>query len=274
MDKKENLNEPSTAIELFIWRRAFRSPERRVSRSDVMLAIGVSHTTASRALSDAAAASKGLLVRKDKWVEAQPWAITPHFVNEEDLMAALLAGRDEFADLGLTPEELPIKRNRWSEEMPFKPGVLACLVEKTTRQKSVYLQFVDLEKPGQAEWVRIVPLGIEQHGSQFHLLAQDVDASSLARPVRRLFSFRGILGVRDDPKSLPRRFTLAGHHDSPTHIAATPHHTFEDDQKSAIESVFLIKKGKIELASRSVDFFVNEQRQVGLESPCLLEISR
>lgn len=243
-----------TENELFVWRRAFRSPLRTVVRAEVMEALGISKTAASTLLSDTVVASAGLLVREGYKVLAPVWSVTPVWIDETDLMESLDCGRTSFSQTGLRACELPINLSRWSSNLPAVPGALTTIVQACSRKRPVFIRYVGLRAGSRARFRRIFPLVLERMGDQWRLVAHDLEVEDF--PLR-VFVLSRITGANTDSSKLPRGFLAASPIDFKKPVNVDWDLRLTADQIEALRNELGVDShGKVSLNSRDEHEFL------------------
>lgn len=244
----------SDEMELFVWRRAFRSHKRTVVRADVVAAFAVSVSTASNTIASALISCGGLLERHGYKVIAPPWAQAPHWADEADLMDALDKGDVRFAKTGLTPRELPVNFSSWSNNLPSKPGAFMKIVAATTKERPLHIRYVGLKAGDLARYRRIFPIALERMGDQWRVVAHDLEVEDFSL---RTFILARITGAVDDDAKLPKGFILGNSTDYKQKIQVDWDLRLNKDQREALTSELGIdSKGLAHVNSRDVHEFL------------------
>lgn len=241
-----------TPICLFLWRRAFRSTARTVTRADVLEAFSVSASTASKALSAVAESEEGqmLLIRAAKAVKARETAQPPSWADEADLMASLQGGRLEFMHTGLRDVELPVNIVRWSRPMSATPGVLQALVEACTAQLSVHIRYVSLRRGARAKDYWMAPLGLEQMGDQWRVFGHDLEDE---RFQVKTFVLPRIVTAVPSKRRLPSGLIRANSVDATKSFTPTLNGRLTEEQRAVVRHELLIDaEGRLELPERGI----------------------
>lgn len=240
----------------FIWRRAFRSAQRCVVRADLMNAFDMSGNKASALLTNVANESDGSMVREGNKVIAKGWASPPFFAGEVDLMDHISRGLTDIEFTGLKPDELPINRVVWSQNLPSSPGALQKIVSCICTKKPIWILYVGMDKGNAGNWRRVMPLSLDCLGEQWRVSAQDLKLEKEHYPVRT-FVLTRILDAKDDLEKLPSKFIRASGFDVNRKIPVEFNPLLTKEQMSVLKHEFLIKTGRVDLPERSVyEFFI------------------
>jgi hypothetical protein len=235
----------------FVWRRAFRSPSRSVTRSDLLQAFDMSGNTASALLTGQAKISNGLLVRDGNRIVAPAWAASPHMAGEEDLMDHLGRGMFEMCFTGLTMEELPINRATWTENLPMDPGALETIVQCIGKKRSLFIHYISMARGDFGKWRRVLPLALDCIGTQWRMVGQDLGNAKDAYPIRT-FVLARIEKVKPDDEALPKKLIRASGLDSIKMLPIQCNGELNDAQKRAMEHELGIRKNAKQILLRSI----------------------
>ena len=221
--------------ECFIWRRAFRSPDRAVVRKDLVSAFAMSESSASTLLSSVADRSEGRLEREGYKIVAPVWAQAPHWANEVDLMESLDRGQSRFSRTGLKSSELPVNYSSWSSNLPSAPGALEKIVTAIGKLRPVHIRYVGLKAGDKAKFRRVLPIALERMGDQWRLVAHDLSKSDTQL---RTFILSRITGAVNDDCPLSKKSAVirASPIDQKQRIKVGWHILINQDQKEALKS--------------------------------------
>lgn len=236
----------------FVVRRAFRSSKRACERADVVEAFDVSSSGASTVLRDALALCPAL-VRKERKVHAPLWEHAPGYAGEEDLLEHLESGRDDYGNIGLTREELPIARVAWRKNLPSAPGALQEIVQCIVGSRPLFVHYTTIEMGRPPSWRRILPLRLEQVNAHWRVSAHDLERPGY--PLRT-FALTRIVGFRSDPAKRPKAVVLENPRDALTKLKVTLDGRMSNEQVQAMQSEFGIRAGCVEIPHRSVHEFI------------------
>lgn len=257
----------------FVWRRAFRSASRSVTRSDLVEAFGMSNSAASALLSGEARISNGLLVREGKRVTAPGWAEPPTCAGEKDLMDHLHRGLTELCFTGLFEDELPVNQVRWDTQMPEQPGAFAAVTQAIVCQSAIYLSYVTMEMGDTGQWRRVAPLSLDCVGGQWRLVAQDLEDQASDFPVKS-FVLAQILDVKPDTQKWPRGFIRASGLDSVQRHAVEFDGRLTREQRKVMSHKLSVREGLIELPRRSVPEFQAQHTSEAANEPAVKALLR
>lgn len=231
----------------FVCRRAFRGPDGRVRRSDLVEAFGMSTSKATQILASEVEAHGALLVREGYLVSRRLAVPAPEHASMRDLMSKLDAGLSSFAHTGLRPEELPVSTWQWCENAPRTEQVMEIVVEACVKKRPTLIQYVGMRRGEQGTWRRVAPLCLERMGDQWRLTAQDLEKEGA--PVR-IYVLARIIDARRDIEPLPRRFVRANPDDSKRRERISFNPRLSEVQRQVLERELKVKDGYIELPSR------------------------
>lgn len=238
----------------FIWRRAFRSPDRLVVRSEVVEAFKISTTAASTLLTSVVESSNSLLQRAGNKVIAPTWSTPPRWADENDLMYSLDHGQTSFAETGLRFSELPVSFSSWSSNLPSTPGAMTIIVDALVRKRTAYIQYVGLKVGDIARFRCIYPIALERSGDQWRLVAHDMEISDF--PIRT-FVISRITGASANLEKLPRGFIPSNPVDYKQNVAINWDLRLNDDQKQALRNELGINSQDVlNINSRDVHEFL------------------
>lgn len=238
--------EITTNNQQFVVRRAFRFG--RVDRADVREGLGLAEAQASRLLT-AVAQQRDDLKRLPRWVEPKPWLPPPKWASAVDLMRQLDGGETAFHQTGLRADELPVVRVRWTALTPEPHEALDVLMHAIVQAKQCAIAYVSLKVGEKMRWREIAPLGLEQMGDQWRVIAHVFDEAKF--PVRT-FVLARIRDAQLIEKRAPKGLTLAAAHDGRVSLTVVLDGRFSQEQRDAMEYELGIKKGQIELPRRSL----------------------
>lgn len=212
----------------------------------------MSSTKASVILSEAANASRGLLVRDGNKVKAPTWMDAPPHADGLDLLRCIEKGQRDFATLGLRASELPINTARWVRNEPSDPKILDVLIQATVSRRPVRVLYVNMRRNNKGDWRWLLPIALDVLGEQVRLSAQDLNSASFAV---KTFVLTRILSVKKDEAPIPKTFIRASATDSKWVISTDLDSRLTHEQKQCIEAELGIKNGKVEILSRSAHEF-------------------
>lgn len=243
--------EKDVVIERFIVRRAFRVG--RTTRSDVMMAFGISSASATRAMSNTAAVHSRLLTRERHALTPRPLAEPPSYANEADLLKELDAGRCDFSNLGLNSDELPIHYVQWTNSMPMKAGILSEVITAIRTETILEIVYLGLRKNEQPRRRQVLPLGLERMNDQWRVIAQDMDDADF--PVK-LFVLPRVLEAKCNQRRKPKGMVVSSTHDLPIDIAVRLNGSFTEVQKRVIAHELQVNNDMVRIPSRSLFEFL------------------
>ncbi len=238
----------------FVVRRAFRSADRSCSRADVIEAFGLGPSAASAVIASTRQAFAELVLARHK-INAPLFATTPSVADETDLLEALESGRDQFAETGLRPEELPVKRVVWRTNLPVKPGAFSEIVRAIVGSKSIWIRYTTLNMGVQATWKKVMPIRLEEVNAHWRVAAHDLDREDRAL---RTYALSRILDVKPIPSKLPKGFVAENPHDSEVVLQVELDSRLTQDQREAMQTEFAIEGGRVTVPHRSVHEFVRQ----------------
>lgn len=257
----------------FVWRRAFRSASRSVTRSDLVEAFGMSNSAASALLSEEAKISNGLLVREGKKVAAPGWAEPPICAGERDLMDHLHRGLTELCFTGLYEHELPVNRVQWGTQMPEQAGAFAAITQAIVGKSAIYLSYVTMRIGDTGRWRRVAPLSLDCVDGQWRVVAQDLEDQVGDFPVKS-FVLAQILDVKPDTQKWPRGFIRASGLDSVQRHAVEFDGRLTREQRRFVAHRLNLKDGIIELPRRSVTEFQAHHTSEASNEPAVKALLR
>jgi hypothetical protein len=235
--------------ETFVLRRAFRIG--RVTRGEVQEAYPEhSYSKAGLVLRNALAHWPSLLRRDGRAVVPGARASAPSVAGEADLMEALEMGLYAMRYTGFRPRELPVQQVRWTCSMPSKPGVMTTLTRAVATGAGLEIQYVGLRLGESARWRRVFPLGLEQMGVQWRLVAQSLDDTDY--PVR-LFVLARIRDAVVMTERLPGDFFAQSESDREVSARLVLDDRLSADQRTALaDELCADGEGKVRLLERSL----------------------
>jgi WYL domain len=208
-----------TQLDLFVFRRAFRSSRKRVTRHDVLRAFHISNTKASECLSMASQSTWGtqLLVRAPRYVGARATAEPPVFAGEADLLEHLRRGLTRPRHLGLFPDELPINWGVHRRADPPAPGVTATVLRAIVTQRPLNIAYIGMRRGDRGTERWIVPIGVDIYTDQIRLVAHDLNQAGFAL---RSYVLSRIVAARACDRRLPKGFCRESAYDPPMRCKA------------------------------------------------------
>lgn len=239
----------SHAQNLFILRRAFRSPERSVTRAHLKAAFPLKDGAATARLNDCVDRYPSKLQRIGNRISPVMGAQAPEEAGTMDLLLSLSNNVTDFSVIGLTEKELPFRCRKNTETFPKKEIAAQAVVNAIVREESILIRYVTMRRGDQGKWRRIFPLGIEKVGDQLRVDAQDMSQPN--SPVRSFVMTR-IVDAQDDLESLPRGFLKSGFGDNTQEIAVKFSTKLTEVQKEVLAHEFNIRYGKIKILQRAI----------------------
>lgn len=256
----------------FIVKRAFRAGA--VTRSDVILALGVSTASASRLMTDVLMKKNDILERVRQKIVPRLLAKTPSCASEEALLQTLNEGGHDFLlRVGLYEHELPVTYVSWTNSVPKKPGILGAIIEAIRTESYLRIAYLGMREKEQSASRVIAPLGLERMNDQWRVVAQDLGKDGY--PIR-VFVLSRILDAEKAPlKRRPPGLVHQHHSDAIVPLAVTLNPKLSPLQKEILADELGIRDGKVRLAKRGIfEFkrrFSNEPASAGAIWPPLDE---
>lgn len=246
--------------EAFILRRAFRFG--RVTRKDVQEAYPeFSYSKAGMVLSAAVKDWPAHLQRDGRSVIPTARAEAPAIAGEADLMAALEQGLFDMRYTGFRSTELPVRQVRWVCSVPQKEGVLATLTRAIAQERGAEIRYVGLRVGESARWRKVYPLGLEQMGLQWRLVAQCLESEGY--PVK-VFVLPRIVDAVVMAGRLPKGFSPQTDADREVLLTVVFDERLTRDQRRALAGELCLTDGRVGLPARSRWEF---ERQYGHAEP-------
>lgn len=237
----------STSPNDFVLRRAFRFG--RVTRSDVIDAFPeFSYSKGGMVLNRCLETHAQALVRVGKSVVPSARATLPAVASEQDLLNALRHGLFEMRFTGLRPEELPIQKAAWLALGPTKPGALLTITHAIAHQSGVEIRYAGLRQGEVARWRQLFPLGLEQVGMQWRLIAQDLLADDF--PVKS-FVLSRVMDAAPMVERLPKTFVPQSETDRQVTVSVAFDDRLTLDQREVLAHELNIHQGKVTLNARA-----------------------
>lgn len=250
----------SALPEAFILRRAFRFG--RVTRKDVQDAYPeFSYSKTGMVLSAVVGDWRAYLQRDGRSVIPTARAQVPAIAGEADLMAALEQGLFDMRYTGFRANELPARQVRWVCSTPQKEGVLTTLTRAIAHERGVEIRYVGLRVGESARWRKVYPLGLEQMGLQWRLVAQCLESEGY--PVK-VFVLPRILDAVMMAGRPPKGFFPQTDADREVRLSVVFDERLTRDQRRALAGELCLADGRVRLPERSRWEF---ERQYGHAEP-------
>jgi hypothetical protein len=231
----------------FLAKRAFRFG--RVKRPELMEAFGLSRASANRVFSSGQEYYMAVLRKKGHTLQPVPNVAVPAEAGEHALIDYLDARKTSFAEIGLRDTELFLSYPRWLAQLPVRPGIFLEITRALANKYPLELQYCGL-RPGElARWREVLPVGLEQLGEQWRLLARDLEKANF--PLR-VFVLARIADIAPATPKLPRACPRHPPVDllEPYRVELNPQLTH--DQREAIANELQLANGLVKLPARSV----------------------
>lgn len=231
----------------FLAKRAFRFGA--VTRADLMAAYGLSPASASRVFKFGQAHYLTVLRRQGHALTPIPNVAPPQEAGEMDLIEHLDSHKTAFAETGLKDSELHVSYPRWLQPFPSKPGFLLRLTRAIASETPVELKYCGLRRGETARWRQVLPLGLEQMGEQWRLLARDLEQPEY--PLR-VFVLARVMDMSPTIPKLPRACPKYPPVDLVERYRVTLNPALTPDQREAISHELGLARDAMRLPSRSL----------------------
>lgn len=246
------MNENSNQVrlhELFILRRAFRSPGRSVTRAHMKAAFGLTDGVATGRLNWCLGRYPDKLRRIGNRIAPVLGAEPPVEAGMSNLMSCIAQNTFDFSITGLTTDELPIRCRTTAQYLPRDLSVLQRIVDAIARDKTVAIKYVTMRRGDTGVWRRIYPLGIEKVGDQLRVDAQDLSID--LAPIRSFVMTR-IVDSKEDTDKLRKGFVKMAFGDNARDLAIEFSDALTEAQRDVLANEFNVRHGKIRMSARAI----------------------
>ncbi len=233
----------------FILKRAFRAG--RVSRNDVMQALGVSTATATRLMAEVVSKKGDILQKVRQKIVPRLLVKAPACASEDSLLQTLNEGGHDFLlRVGLYENELPITYVSWTNSAPKNSGILGTIIEAIRTDTYLRIVYVGMREKEEPASRVIAPLGLERMNDQWRVVAQDLDKDGY--PIRIFVLSRILDAEKAALKRRPPGFMHQHHSDAFVSLAVTLNSKLSPLQKEIVSGELNIREGAVSLTRRGV----------------------
>ena len=238
----------------FIIKRAFRIGS--VSSHDLRKAFRFNSLKATRFLAATLKVFPDILERRGKAVYPKHGVPAPAYASEETILSDLNCGRDDPAETGFFPEEIPVEYISWTDSAPPEKGILTKIIRAIHQGSLLKIVYIGMKKGDVPNEKRVIPLALEKMNDQWRLLAQEIVTVTEQRRKRhegilKTFVLSRILKAEWDLGRRPKGFVQVGHWDDIQELPVSLNPSLNDQQKEVILRELKISDNKVRIPSRS-----------------------